>query len=510
MTKKNILIAMIGLDGFYWDLIHELCENNLMPFLCSRLKRAYKALLRSTITPYTPAAWTSISTGVNPCKHGVFGFFRVSKSSSGFEITYNTCNDVKYPRAWEMASLFGLKSFVANFPFLYPFNRAVLGNKIYVVPGWETSIKKSYPGIILQRFPRIAENAHDWWSKSRYPSNKEYLNTITRIIKLKLNSILSFINENSVNLIFVVISETDWILHRFGHVHGSDLMELKNFYLILDKFIKAISDRSRLLVITSDHGFKSYKGEFYVNNFLYRRGLLSYVIAKKDVRKESKSLKPSVIKKKMYVCFRKMFNKLPYAIRSKSLLRRIVKENPLISSLKEEYDIDYENSIAFSPEYTLLYIREKSYYDEVLRHLKRLNFLNIVDVTKLCGGSTGETCLPDLIIVPKRDIHVSSIKDPGKGILSMRSTFYHSERGIFLALADNIEPVQTMETISTYDIVPTILSYLNLPIPHDTDGRIIENIARRRKITYLNYRKKWQILRKIGEVAKRKRRVYGK
>ena len=234
MTQKKILVAMIGLDGFYWNLIYKLCENNSMPFLCSMLKKAYKAVLKSTVTPYTPAAWTSISTGVSPCKHGVFGFFRVNRTSSGFEITHNTYNSVKYPRIWEMVSLFGLKSFVVNFPFLYPFNRAVLGNKIYVVPGWETSIKKSYPGIILQRFPRIAENAHDWWSKSKYPSNKEYLNTITRIIKLKLNSILSFINENSVNLIFVVISETDWILHRFGHVHGSDLMELKNFYLILD------------------------------------------------------------------------------------------------------------------------------------------------------------------------------------------------------------------------------------------------------------------------------------
>ena len=265
-----------------------------------------------------------------------------------------------------------------------------------------------------------------------------------------------------------------------------------------------------MLIITSDHGFKPYKGEFYINNLLHRYGLLDYVIAKKGVRKTSKSLKLSVVKKNVYVWLRKIFNKLPYAIRSKGLLRKVMKENPLIDGLREDYDIDYENSIALSPEYTLLYVREKKYYDEVLRLLKRLNFLDIIDVAKLCGRSTSENSLPDFIIVPKRNVNVSNIKDPRRGILSKHPVFHHSKEGIFLALADNIEPVQTMEAISTYDIVPTILSYLNLPIPHDTDGRIIENIAGRRKITYLNYRKKWQILRKIGEVAKRKRRVYGK
>ena len=51
-----------------------LLEAGLMPRLARLRERGASGTLRSTIPTYTPPAWTSSLTGVNPGRHGVYGF----------------------------------------------------------------------------------------------------------------------------------------------------------------------------------------------------------------------------------------------------------------------------------------------------------------------------------------------------------------------------------------------------------------------------------------------------
>ncbi|HET7483481.1 MAG TPA: alkaline phosphatase family protein, partial [Actinomycetota bacterium] len=67
-------VLMLGLDGVTFRILDPAFEAGHMPRLRALLERGVSGILTSTVPPYTPPGWTSIFTGVNPGKHGIFGF----------------------------------------------------------------------------------------------------------------------------------------------------------------------------------------------------------------------------------------------------------------------------------------------------------------------------------------------------------------------------------------------------------------------------------------------------
>lgn len=86
-------------------------------------------------------------------------------------------------------------------------------------------------------------------------------------------------------------------------------------------------------------------------------------------------------------------------------------------------------------------------------------------------------------------------------VISKHKIFDHSLDGIFIAFGD-INKSGGFKTYSQFDVTPTILSFLGLPIPHDTDGKVIEYIANNNE-KKANYTKKWRVLRRIKIAKKR-------
>ena len=98
MNKGKVKIAIIGLDGVNKNLAKLIgLKKNLIDF-------------KSTIPPYTPPAWTSIFTGVNPAKHGIIGWRKVDKMSMESKVV--SSHDVKYPRLSEILDNYGFKSVI--------------------------------------------------------------------------------------------------------------------------------------------------------------------------------------------------------------------------------------------------------------------------------------------------------------------------------------------------------------------------------------------------------------
>ncbi len=73
--------------------------------------------MQSTLPPYTPQAWTSISTGVNPGKHGIFGFFH----HPGYrQVRVLHVAERQAPKIWNIMDTLGARSLVLNVPMTYP------------------------------------------------------------------------------------------------------------------------------------------------------------------------------------------------------------------------------------------------------------------------------------------------------------------------------------------------------------------------------------------------------
>ena len=64
----------LGLDGADHRLVASLIDQGRLPTLAGIARRGAFGPLRSTLPAFTPTAWSSLVTGLNPGRHGVFGF----------------------------------------------------------------------------------------------------------------------------------------------------------------------------------------------------------------------------------------------------------------------------------------------------------------------------------------------------------------------------------------------------------------------------------------------------
>jgi predicted AlkP superfamily phosphohydrolase/phosphomutase len=123
-------VLLIGLDGFDHDLTTRWMGEGKLPALSKIAGRGVFAPMASLLPPISPAVWTSILTGVNPARHGVFDFTvvegRTIRLPGGFRR--------QAPNVFEMLSRAGRRVLSVGFPATAPLG-AVRGA---VLEGWDS------------------------------------------------------------------------------------------------------------------------------------------------------------------------------------------------------------------------------------------------------------------------------------------------------------------------------------------------------------------------------------
>ncbi|MEX0568797.1 MAG: hypothetical protein Q6363_006515, partial [Candidatus Njordarchaeota archaeon] len=198
-------------------------------------------------------------------------------------------------------------------------------------------------------------------------------------------------------------------------------------------------------------------------------------------------IKSTIIERVIKKAITKRVSKLKIFDNLRSVGMRILTQKSFISLKK---------AIAFAPENYIIFAKKKFILDVKTRVSK---IVKAYEPNELYGSKNPTD--PDLIVFDEQySIQGSYSAFATDDIISRRKIFDHSRDGVFIAFG-NINKSKVSETYNQFDIVPTILSFFGLPIPHDTDGKIIEHIAEyteRKK----NYTKKWKILRKIRNIKK--------
>lgn len=110
--------AVVGIDGAAWHLLDPLVDAGVMPRLAALRARGASGVMRSTIPTYTPPAWTSAVTGVNPGRHGVYGFVEGHAQAERQSLAHS--GKVKSPTLWEIAGAQGARCGIYNVPLTYP------------------------------------------------------------------------------------------------------------------------------------------------------------------------------------------------------------------------------------------------------------------------------------------------------------------------------------------------------------------------------------------------------
>src|SRR5258708_13518362 len=100
--------VIFGADGLTFRIIRPLIERGDLPNFARLQREGVMAELGSTVPPMTPAAWTSIATGLKPAKHGVFDFWSFNVDPNTTRITANSVTHRKGGKAiWNILSEYG-------------------------------------------------------------------------------------------------------------------------------------------------------------------------------------------------------------------------------------------------------------------------------------------------------------------------------------------------------------------------------------------------------------------
>jgi len=494
-------VCIIGLDGVGLNNIRNFLNILALNGISSIISKGFASSFVSLL-PYTPSAWTSIFTGVNPGKHGVYGFFKVSRIG-GFRVSLASSYDVMYPRVFEMLSMFNLRSIVVNVPLVYPVHGLVGLKNLVVVSDWASPRQFIYPKQYEEKYREyLIEPPHKWAEATNV---KSYVRSIEGFLEKRLDLYYELLEKREFNLFIVVFSELDWLMHRIPDiVKGRQLNLVYKVFSLIDGFIRRACKIHDLVVLVSDHGFTISKLFIGVNSILANNGLITFSYRfniGKLLRLQEQNIMPSINRNKRdfdylpSLVFRNLFT-LAKKIIPQHVLGKLESVTPMSTK------IDYFRSKAFMLESGNWGIYVKKRYLDIVKNIfnsiksiKRILYKKEV----LWGPYVEEA--PDLILVPQNHvsfdtrIHAEPVYVGYMGGHEPHAlvAFYGDDMLSSGSIGDRIN-------VSIYDLAPTILAYMGLPVPNDTDGKPLTNVfnielsGAKKKANYLQ---KFRILRKV-------------
>jgi len=446
---------------------------------------------------------------VNPGKHGVYGFFKVPRINSGFKVSLASSHDVVYPRLFEMLSMYNLRSIIINVPLVYPVQVLVGLRNLVVVSDWESPRQFIYPKQCEEKCREyLIEPPHRWGEAVNVES---YVKSVEAFLEKRLSLYYELLEKESYDLFISVFSELDWLMHRIPDIiKGKQLNLVYKVLSLIDKFVGRACEVCDLVVLVSDHGFTVSRLFISVNSILARNGLITFSyrlnIGKlfRRSRLQEQDANPSIDKSKhSFSCLPSRALHSLFAVLStvagKSMPQHLLNKLESIAPISTEVDCSSSKAFMLEPASWGLYVKD-GYIDIVKRIFCDNKFVKrVLHKEDVFWGPYIQDA-PDLILVPRNHVFFDSRVHAEPMYLSYVGE--HEPHAMIAFYGDDV--LHSSDTcsevnVSIYDLVPTVLAYMGLPMPSDTDGRPLTdifNVELPVAEEKANYVQKFRVLRK--------------
>jgi len=491
-------VVIIGLDGAPFGVIQRLAEEDILPNIKKLIEEGAFGPLLSSYLPETPIAWTSIVTGKNAGKHGVYDWGERVEGS--YDIGLSLSHSCKEPPLWKIIGEEGKKVGIFNVPLTYP-PRPLNG---FLVSGFDTPSTKvcfTYPDSISDE---IRSRIKDYVLAEREVytrgNEKRYVDDILYVLEKKEAAALYLIDRYEVDFSLYVFMEIDHLHHKLWRLleEGSEEERrlFQKVYQRMDETVGKIVNRfdeETTFILVSDHGAGPLEGIMFINKWLMEEGWL------KLKRRPSFYLKLFLSRTDLFVKGYRLLCKFGLGRLGKLLPTSL--QYDLATSFISFGDIDWAQTKAYAfGKYGQIFINLKGRepqgivapgeeYEQLLKEIsKRL--------LKLVHPKTGEKMVrevlrkgelyqgpmlkkaPDLSFVI-RDFRYDSSVQFGLGVKGIfgvpvfEDSGTHRREGILIASGRGIKSGFKIEGATLVDIAPLALYFLNLPIPEDMDGKVL-------------------------------------
>jgi predicted AlkP superfamily phosphohydrolase/phosphomutase len=454
------------------------------------------------------AAWTSMVTGCNPGKHGIYDFGTAAPQRGTTWRPTTAASRARTP-FWLLLSAAGQDVGIVNVPISYPAD-TVNG---FMLAGMDApSVSSSGFAAPPDLLDELREAGIDYILDApklkgpRKRNPRQVPDSVRRMVDARARAILRLMRTHNWDTLMGVFVATDRVQHFYwpGDDASSDSADwavVRSVYEQIDTFLSEafkLIDENTTVLLVSDHGFgPSRYANRVLNRLLEALGL---------VRTYQGGGRPSG---------RLLGGLLAYGRRLIPLslqpcLARAFPKLHLRSLGERAYPgIDWSNTQAFVHRYggqvfVNLQGRQPegivppSEYETVRNRVRDI-LMNLTDAGSgkrviravrrreaLYRGPYAQEAA-DLYIRWNHGVVRDSlcyqanggsvaIEAPKSNVAGQRWSGSHRPQGIFIACGPQLKRGATVENACLYDIAPTILYLQDQPIPKDMDGRVLTDI----------------------------------
>jgi predicted AlkP superfamily phosphohydrolase/phosphomutase len=504
MSRK---VIVFGLDSATFKLIKKYSRNNRIPNLSYFINEGVTRILKSTVPPISPPAWTTFLTGINPGSHGIFHFV-------DFDIFSYNCTKNRLVNS----SFFSGKTFVdficnqklkvglVKIPFTYP-PWKVNGFMVAGEPSPDWKKAYTFPIELSEKIGRV--NIGSSIDFMRF-NTENLLQHLLFDCKVRTRISCEMLDKDAYDFFMVVHNITDAASHRFWKFTDEGVPNYKkkfskysnliqDIYSEADKSIGKIMEKvskDTTIFIMSDHGSARKPIYFFnINCWLKEMGFI-----KTKKRKSTYHF--------LYKAVSSFKNLLPTLLRQ--FISRAIKikfQNSLSKFQTLSANFDWNETRAYAVNlynsYDGIIINQRGRQSNGIikegNETKQLCEDIISKLTKIRDKKNGNSIIewarrreelyegeyvnriPDIIVKYYPDYRSGKSTTPPLFSNVPKSDFDfqsgdHDENGIFIAMGPNIKKGCELPPSDIVNMAPTILYAMGLPVPSYMDGCVMLDI----------------------------------
>jgi predicted AlkP superfamily phosphohydrolase/phosphomutase len=506
MQKLKLLV--IGLDGATFDVIRPMVAAGDLPNLAVLMEEGVHGDLESTVPAFSPPAWSSFMTGMNPGKHGIFDFVQynplrytyLGKTVNATSLAGHTFFDLLSQTGYRLAGI--------TVPVTYP-AWPINGYMVSGAPCPDTEERICYPEDFAAELPRRYTFLSTFWSEP----NDKIIAGLYDMLEDRAALAIKLIEEKQLDAMVLVFGATDRVQHNFWRYHDrafgarlglpreADYDDvIPETYRRADEAVGHILSRvgeETLVFIISDHGGGPAATQcLHTNAWLRQQGLLGV--------KQGQRATLAGLRKAVMTVRRSLGAHLESRLRGLLPTRVVEQGRALVRNVAQ---IDWSTTKAYRfPMYATTegiminvagrqpegIVQPGDEYErlreQIIDQAKKLVdpvsanpvVVHAYKREELYQGPHVERA-PDVILVLADDYAGGAEVDPPV-IASVNPSSLskvngeHRQHGILLARGPMIKQNVQVEKARLMDMAPTILYGLGLPISADMDGAVLQTI----------------------------------
>jgi len=502
-------LLVIGLDGATLDLVRPWAAAGRLPVLARLMARGAWGELRSTIPAATFPAWTSLVTGVNPGRHGLFDFSQ--RVAGTYRLCFTNGSHRRAPALWTRLAAAGRRVAVVTVPATYP-PEAIPG---VMVSGFDSPLTTAIDGSFVHPrslYPEIRRLVGrvpfaDFQEVATGPGWHEMaLARLLDGIRRRTALARMLLAREPWDAFMIVFGESDTVAHHFWRFHdarspryapGPFAGAIGAVYEALDRAVGellAAAPPGVAVAIVSDHGSGGASDRIvHLNRRLAERGLLAF--------------RPAARGRLVGLARAAALRALPARLQG-PLLRRLPGAAGRLEGRHRLGGIDWARTVAYS--------EELDYHPSVWLNVRGREPAGIVGpgeydavrarvaaaladwrdedgrrvVTRVwrredCYQGRFVDLAPDLLLelALVGGYSPSCLRSAGPGPVLRRLTHAehgggkgrgmngaHRRAGLFVLAGEGVHPAGELATADIVDVLPTLLALAGMAVPDGLDG----------------------------------------